>query len=180
MRAVDLRHELRQVEHALADLDPNAAVDLSAPLEHKISLTPIWEEMQRLGRDREPLDNLMHLADLDRQELEVYRTEYPGWWRLARRSTEVTRDWRRGRRDEWARLRERQAELERELAAPRRGTPRHRPRLVDAGLALAAVPETSTASPSSSELASPYTVQAASPQERRSSWRWLRRRRSNT
>ncbi|KPV73459.1 uncharacterized protein RHOBADRAFT_55195 [Rhodotorula graminis WP1] len=84
------------IDHALAELDPNAVLDLSAPLSRK---------------NHEPLDNLMHLADLDRQELDVYRTEYPDWWRLARQSTEETRNWRRSRRERWAQLREQQAEL---------------------------------------------------------------------
>lgn len=53
----------------------------------------------------------MHLADLDREEMEVYRTEYPAWYRLARQSSEETRAWRRERREEWAHLVARRLEL---------------------------------------------------------------------
>ncbi|GAA5844359.1 hypothetical protein JCM9279_001780 [Rhodotorula babjevae] len=68
----------RRIDHDLAELDPNAAADLSPPHAHRVALTPIWEEMQRLGRDHDPLNDLLYLADLDREEMEVYRTQYPG------------------------------------------------------------------------------------------------------
>lgn len=66
----------------------------------------------RARADHSPEDNLFHHLQLSQAELEAYRTRYGGtWWRLARESTDATRGWRRARRVEWERLRDRRGEL---------------------------------------------------------------------